>query len=278
MIKLLVVGRMSLLPNDTYVNSGRALWAAAGSGGGGGGNTLTSPATVTPGTNTNVTLYMNAVAQFADSTLNMSSASVGGQTSVNMVGEGCAFIANGSFSSLTIGNTMMSNVGDSVLQFGKLSGVGLYYASPNPVLMTMDVSPANTVTIGTAASGVVVSQTQTTITGNYKYLSSFPSPINSGSVNVITNPTQTGLYAIIMRSAEVSVQAQQSCLSAIGYYLSGAGWLSGNAYVILDADPTQFAQIFLNNNTLSFKYVSSVQAQIGSMSAEVIQIAGNLNI
>ena len=40
---------MSLLPNDTFVNSGRALWAVAGSGGGGGGgSTLQSPASITP--------------------------------------------------------------------------------------------------------------------------------------------------------------------------------------------------------------------------------------
>lgn len=40
---------MSLLPNDTYVNPTRALWATAGGGGGGGGaSSLQSPATITP--------------------------------------------------------------------------------------------------------------------------------------------------------------------------------------------------------------------------------------
>jgi hypothetical protein len=42
---------MSLLPNDTYANAGRALWAVAGSGGGGGGSTLQSPASITPAAN-----------------------------------------------------------------------------------------------------------------------------------------------------------------------------------------------------------------------------------
>jgi hypothetical protein len=140
--------------------------------------------------------------------------------------------------------------------------------------MSVDVG-SQTVTLGT---GIVVTPTQTTVTGNYKYLTSFTTPINSGSVNVITNPTQTGLYAIVLRSADTSVQATQACLSTLGYFITGTGWVSGNAYVILDADPTQFAQIFLSNNTLAFKYVSSVQASLSSMSAEVIQIAGNLNI
>jgi hypothetical protein len=49
---------MSLLPKDTFVNSGRSLYAAAGSGGGGGGNTLQSPASVTPDVNGNISLSM----------------------------------------------------------------------------------------------------------------------------------------------------------------------------------------------------------------------------
>lgn len=39
---------MSLLPNDTFVNSSRPFFAALGSGGGGGASTLASPASVTP--------------------------------------------------------------------------------------------------------------------------------------------------------------------------------------------------------------------------------------
>ena len=49
---------MSLLPNDTYANALRPLWAAAGSGGGG-GSSLQSPASVIPDGAGDVTLDMN---------------------------------------------------------------------------------------------------------------------------------------------------------------------------------------------------------------------------
>jgi len=51
---------MSLLPNDTFANPGRALWAVAGSGGGGGGSSLQSPASVIPDGAGDVSLDMNA--------------------------------------------------------------------------------------------------------------------------------------------------------------------------------------------------------------------------
>jgi hypothetical protein len=257
--------RMSLLPNDTYVNSGRALWAVAGSGGGGGGSTLTSPATITPAANGQALLSIIQTTGSPTPAAELLVQSLNGndsQVKIDCNGGGNAFLSMGTGASV---NLRVEGGTPNLLQIQDVNGV---------TSMSVDVG-AQTTTIGT---GIVVTPTQTTITGNYKYLSSFPSPINSGSVNAITNPTQTGLYAIIMRSADLTAQGQQSCLSTIAYYLSGTGWLNGNAYVILDADPTQFAQIFLNNNVLSFKYVSSVQSQLSSMSAEVIQIAGNLNI
>ena len=269
LINLYFVCRMSLLPNDTFANAGRALWAVAGSGGGGGGNTLTSPATVTP-------------------------SATNGQALLSIIQTtGSPLPAAGLVVQSTNGNVAQIKLecnggGDTYLTMGTAGSVNLVVSGLTPTLMnitdvnnvvTMSVDVGSqTVTLGTAAAGIVVTPTQTTVTGNYKYLSSFVSPVNSGSVNAITNPTQTGLYAIVLRSTDLVVQAQQACLSTLGYYIQGTGWVSGNAYVVLNADPTQFAQIFLNTATLYFKYVSSVQASLSSMSAEVIQIAGNLNI
>ena len=260
---------MSLLTACTEASPGVSYFApASGGGGGGGGSTLQSPASITPSVSGQAVL---SIIQSTGSTIPAAGLIVqstnGNDATVTLEcnGGGNTYFSMGTAASV---NLLVSGLAPTVLEFNDINGVSS---------MLIDVA-SQTTTIGTAAAGIVVSPAQTTVTGNYKYLSSFVSPVNSGSVNAITNPTQTGLYAILLRSSDASVQAQQACLSSIGYYLAGTGWLSGNAYVVLDADPTQFAQIFLNTNTLYFKYVSAVQSQISSMSAQVIQIAGNLNI
>jgi hypothetical protein len=260
---------MSLLTACTEASPGVSYFApASGGGGGGGGSTLQSPALITPSVSGQALL---SIIQSTGSTL----------PAAGLIVQS----TNGNDATVTLG---CNGGGNTYFSMGTANSVNLIVSGLAPTLMnitdvndvvTMSIDVGSqTTTIGTAAAGIVVSPAQTTVTGNYKYLSSFVSPVNSGSVNAITNPTQTGLYAILIRSSDATVQAQQACIGTIGYYLSGTGWLSGNAYVILNADPTQFAQIFLNTNTLYFKYVSAVQAQLSSVSAQVIQIAGNLNI
>jgi len=143
-------------------------------------------------------------------------------------------------------------------------------------VVTVDVSGVSLATSGN--KGITVSNAQTTIVGNYKYVQTLGT-INTNTSIPLNPPTQSGLYSIIIGTTSTDVYSVQACLSVDAYYLAGTGFVAGgNGYAVLNGTSggTEFAQLYTNAGVINFKYVALATPSITNMFCRVIQLTGDL--
>jgi hypothetical protein len=216
---------MSLLPNDTYANAGRALWAVAGSGGGGGsGSTLQSPASVTPD--------VNGATSF----------------SLTSTGTGSATIA---VTTPTIATVAVNGVFQSIVTLGSGGSMIGLLAGSNGVLSikqgSSDVTPAPVVTVDVVGNVIGLGQpaagsisvntplTYSTTAGAPKaafpaiVLSSTSGSFVQGDNSVALGGLAAGLYAMYGDSGASTNQNDLDCRFASIVQINPVGTCSGGA-------------------------------------------------
>jgi hypothetical protein len=294
---------MSLLVNNTLANPTASFYAANGSGGGGGNSSnLQSPASILPGPTGDLILTMPATpgagnnsaliidANGGDAYIFMNAgpgASTGYKFHATNVGAGNTLQIGGQVAAfpmielnnpnhtLTLGDGNAASVVD-VPAATILLDASLASTVATGGIVTADV---NGVTIETSANkGITVSNAQTTIVGNYKYVQTLGT-INTNTSIPINPPTQTGLYSIMMGTTSTDAYSVQACLSVDAYFLDGTGFVAGgNGYAVLNGTSggTEFAQLYTNAGVINFKYVAVATPTITNMFCRVIQLTGDL--
>jgi hypothetical protein len=276
---------MSLLPNDTFVNAGRALWAAAGSGGGGGGSTLTSPASVTPADDGTASFTVAAGNTYADASLsvNAGAARVG---TIGLTGEDATMnitAGRNATLALTPGFT-----GQAILSIGDTPNIGATLSmgtGGNAVsLQTSSLEPRLNAFVGGSVP-LTIRPTSVTVNGltlenigsvpgaitGQNYIA--PTLINGGNpVNVTDYPLPAPpagvvnvgwwVYSIGSNST-TDLYSVQAGVSVTAYWNGTAFTQGGNVCQVLGGSAGwtagHFAQIFkaINQQTLQFFYANA---------------------
>lgn len=286
---------MSLLPNDTFANPGRALYAAAGSGGGS-TSSLQSPAsiiaddtgecelTLSSSSGSNAILAVSA--GIAANSIGIA-AITGQSTQLNLAsnnGNAAITVSPGNLGQAILTLNNGANAG-AILQIGNLPNqVVLSNSSLFPNLQ-VSVGSFNAMTINGTNNTVSISgltlrnngSISGAITGQNTYQQVIGTVAASTPIT-ITNPTQNGLYSVMMTTSASDVPSQQACIGVVAYWRNGVGWTAGgNVSTPLNALGTQYSQLLTGggNGAMQFQTASTTPT-LNGMGCSVVQLTGSI--
>jgi hypothetical protein len=94
----------------------------------------------------------------------------------------------------------------------------------------------------------------------------------------ITNPTQNGLYSVMMTTSAGDVVSQQACIGVVAYWRNGVGWTAGgNVSTPLNALGNQYAQLLTGggNGAMQFQTAATTPT-LNGMGCSVVQLTGSI--
>ena len=302
---------MSLLPNDTFVNAGRALWAVAGSGGGGGGSTLQSPASVTAASS-GICQFTVGSNDSAPATLTVTTGGGGadlGAAAINLIGGVSSILAvecdgagaalvnvtGGTAGNATI-NVLSQGANNATLNMGTsttfatvlCNSAGNLSFTPDSGVTALTVvnSPPNLLATGLKLSDA--GGQAGAITGQ-NVLGPSAAPLNGGApatntIYALPNPgsgaTTVGWWLYSVGTSEVSGPSVQACVSVMAYWNGTTFSKGGNVSAVIGGSTGwlagTFAQMVLSNDrtTVTYAFNIGVSGSLATMSYAATQMTG----
>jgi hypothetical protein len=197
---------------------------------------------------------------------------IGGQVAANPMVE-----LNAPLHVLTLGDGNAASVVD-VPAASILLDASLASTVATGGVVNVDVSGVSIATSTNA--GITVSNTQTTVRGNYHFIADLPGTITAATVYTLTSPTKTGLYAITI-TGNLDPVGILCGVTTLAHFLVGSGYVSGgNNSAILAGGGNSYARLFLTEGVegkvMNFQYVSVDAASLTGMSCRIVQLTGDL--